>query len=455
MPAIPFVRQLSKEPRANFDTKDSTKGNAAESIPEIQELFSESMTESYDDCELNENEGNKHEDAFRKNKKSLLSSVKKVAMKSSSRMCTFIVDTDAPRPSQIHGIDTLEQESEGNIIKCFLWQRSTFYNKARLNLKAWQLRRYILDDRCIFSIPDSSNASSSQKIMYPPFESIEVDEAHLLLKINTFGKNRDYIFMAPSRNILHAVVEKCDAIMENQSTDVDEQSRGKPEIASPLNDEGYEDNMVHAQSIPTEVNHSLISFPQNTSGAMILHVILFPWKIFIHIGIPDVRFISIENTSPKLIKAFIAVIMCIIYLIIGSYAMVASLESIAERLRIPDSVIGVTVSAAGTSLPNYVASQVAARQGLGNMAVSNAFGSNTFNILVGLGLPWLIYTSTIENNYNELRDDGITESVAILAIVLLIFIIIIISTGFELCRWHGFLFIGIYTLFVIYFIGQV
>ena len=45
--------------------------------------------------------------------------------------------------------------------------------------------------------------------------------------------------------------------------------------------------------------------------------------------------------------------------------MVASLEHLAALLDIPDAVVGVTVSAAGTSLPNYVASKVAAQKGFG------------------------------------------------------------------------------------------
>eukprot|EP00662_Eupelagonemidae_sp_cell21_P038481 gene38481-63535_t len=57
---------------------------------------------------------------------------------------------------------------------------------------------------------------------------------------------------------------------------------------------------------------------------------------------------------------------------------------------ISELVMGLTVSAAGTSFPNVFASMLVARQGLGNMAISNAFGSNVFNIFVGLGFPWFL-----------------------------------------------------------------
>jgi Ca2+/Na+ antiporter len=91
------------------------------------------------------------------------------------------------------------------------------------------------------------------------------------------------------------------------------------------------------------------------------------------------------------------------------------------------------------------------------MAVSNAFGSNSFNIMVALGLPWLLYTSfgTGFEPYHGLPDEGITESVTILAAVLLLFIMIIIPSGFTLYRWHAVLFVIIYIAFLAYEIGKV
>ena len=52
--------------------------------------------------------------------------------------------------------------------------------------------------------------------------------------------------------------------------------------------------------------------------------------------------------------------------------------------------MGVTVLAAGTSVPDAIGSLLVARDGQGDMAVSNAIGSNVFDILLGLGLPWTL-----------------------------------------------------------------
>ena len=90
------------------------------------------------------------------------------------------------------------------------------------------------------------------------------------------------------------------------------------------------------------------------------------------------------------------------------------------------------------------------------MAVSNAFGSNTFNIMVGLGLPWFLYTSfaTGFEPYSGLKDEGIGQSVAILASVWLIFVMIIIPSNFTLHKWHGWLFLGLYVAYVAFSVGQ-
>jgi Ca2+/Na+ antiporter len=57
-----------------------------------------------------------------------------------------------------------------------------------------------------------------------------------------------------------------------------------------------------------------------------------------------------------------------------------------------DSVMGMAFLAAGTSLPEAVSSVIVTCQGYGSMGVSNSIGSNIFDILLCLGLPWLIKT---------------------------------------------------------------
>lgn len=167
----------------------------------------------------------------------------------------------------------------------------------------------------------------------------------------------DYL-LAPSREILDAVVGKCEHIMEIWES---EEKQPVPADSRPGDDE-HDGGDDHS---------SLIEFPRTGSlFEMICHVLLFPIKGLMHLTIPDVRRLDSEgNPRGGLGMAFLAILMCLIWMIIGSYAMVASLEDLAELMNIPDAVVGVTVSAAGTSLPNYVASKVAAQQGFGVSSV--------------------------------------------------------------------------------------
>uniref|UniRef100_A0A3Q4HEP1 Solute carrier family 24 member 3 n=1 Tax=Neolamprologus brichardi TaxID=32507 RepID=A0A3Q4HEP1_NEOBR len=79
-----------------------------------------------------------------------------------------------------------------------------------------------------------------------------------------------------------------------------------------------------------------------------------------------------------------------------SYIMVWMVTVIGFTLGIPDVIMGITFLAAGTSVPDCMASVIVARQGLGDMAISNSIGSNVFDILVGLGLPWALQTLCIK-----------------------------------------------------------
>merc|ERR1719415_248493 len=75
-----------------------------------------------------------------------------------------------------------------------------------------------------------------------------------------------------------------------------------------------------------------------------------------------------------------------------SYLMVWWTTRVGEAWGVPDEVMGLTFLAAGTSVPDLFSSVIVAKLGEGDMAVSSSIGSNIFDILVGLPLPWLIFT---------------------------------------------------------------
>merc|ERR1712050_71036 len=63
----------------------------------------------------------------------------------------------------------------------------------------------------------------------------------------------------------------------------------------------------------------------------------------------------------------------------------------SNTIGIPSEVSGITILAAGTSIPDLISSYIVARQGEGDMAVSSSIGSNIFDVTVGLPMPWLMW----------------------------------------------------------------
>jgi len=86
----------------------------------------------------------------------------------------------------------------------------------------------------------------------------------------------------------------------------------------------------------------------------------------------------------------ISFIIAVTYIAMYSYLMVWMMTIVSDALEIPETIVGLTILAAGTSVPDCLSSVFVAQDGYGDMAVSNAIGSNIFDILLGLGLPWLI-----------------------------------------------------------------
>ena len=66
-------------------------------------------------------------------------------------------------------------------------------------------------------------------------------------------------------------------------------------------------------------------------------------------------------------------------------------ERLGFLLTIESSIMGLTLLAAGTSIPDLITSYLVASKGFGDMALSSSIGSNLFDICVGLPIPWMIY----------------------------------------------------------------
>jgi len=88
--------------------------------------------------------------------------------------------------------------------------------------------------------------------------------------------------------------------------------------------------------------------------------------------------------------------MSLVWIAAYAYCMVWWASTLGFAIGIPDAIMGLTVLAAGTSIPDALSSIVVARNGFGDMAVSSSVGSNVFDICFGLPLPWLIKTAMVD-----------------------------------------------------------
>ncbi|XP_050193236.1 sodium/potassium/calcium exchanger 4 [Myiozetetes cayanensis] len=157
-------------------------------------------------------------------------------------------------------------------------------------------------------------------------------------------------------------------------------------------------------------------------------------------------FVTIPNCSkPRWERWFmLTFILSTFWIALFSYFMVWMVTVIGYTLGIPDVIMGITFLAAGTSVPDCMASLIVARQGLGDMAVSNTVGSNVFDILVGLGVPWGLQTMAIDYGSTvKINSKGLVYSVGLLlgSVALTVF-------GIHANKWKLDRKLGIYVLFL-------
>ena len=128
----------------------------------------------------------------------------------------------------------------------------------------------------------------------------------------------------------------------------------------------------------------------------------------------------------------------------GAHLLVDGAVGIATALGVSGLVVGLTVVAIGTSLPELVTSIVALRRGERDMAVGNIVGSNIFNIGMVLGLPAILFPEGIAVPTAAVALDLPLMLAATIALVPIAF------TGFVVARWEGTLFVVLYGAYMAY-----
>ena len=148
---------------------------------------------------------------------------------------------------------------------------------------------------------------------------------------------------------------------------------------------------------------------------------------------------------------YILLIIGFVLLIKGADFFVDGSSSVAKILKVPTIIIGLTVVAFGTSMPELSVSVTAALRGSNDLAVSNVLGSNIFNLLVVLGCCALV--KPVAAKWSLLKKE-FPFSILITVILLLVdsdFSIMKIldgNQGFVLGRWAGLLFLILFVLYI-------
>ena len=100
-------------------------------------------------------------------------------------------------------------------------------------------------------------------------------------------------------------------------------------------------------------------------------------------------------------------------------------------------------------MPDAIGSLLVARDGQGDMAVSNAIGSNVFDILLGLGLPWTLSCIIYGNNVPVDSENLEPMSIILFSTLAAVYLVTVLS-GFRLTKCVGAIFFSFYFLFVAY-----
>jgi K+-dependent Na+/Ca+ exchanger-like protein len=166
---------------------------------------------------------------------------------------------------------------------------------------------------------------------------------------------------------------------------------------------------------------------------------------------PLVVFLELIMPAPEKMGGSLLFFWSIIFIGIFTYVMVDSTTRVGVILHIPTLAMALVFLAAGTSIPDALGSIAVAKQGEGDMAVSNALGSNVFDILIVLGVPWTIKAGFMGKDVLFIgKWDELIYDIIVLIVCLVLFVGCLIAHKWYLTRKVGLLLLGVYIAFLVY-----
>jgi len=179
-------------------------------------------------------------------------------------------------------------------------------------------------------------------------------------------------------------------------------------------------------------------------GVLLLSVLLV---FFIYIfGILKVN--PLEGDDIKIysiVQTILLIVIGVMGLFVGGKLVVDNSVQIAKLLNVSEKLIGLTIVALGTSLPELVTSVVAVKKGRFDMAIGNVIGSNIFNLSLVLGVTSIISPVHYQMQLNF-------DFSILLAVTILLFVTMVVGKKHRISKIEAFSFIMIYIIFIGYLI---
>lgn len=188
-----------------------------------------------------------------------------------------------------------------------------------------------------------------------------------------------------------------------------------------------------------------------TKNEAFLLIVLFVIFIFytIFVAITEMRKMTIKSKGKikisekiPLLKNIFFVVIGIVFLKVGGDLSVDNAVLVARRLNISEKVIGLTILAVGTSLPELITSITASLKGNCDIAIGNIIGSNIFNMLFIIGVSAIISPINYNLSYNF-------EMVLFIVSVLLLWLFLLLSRKNEMNKCHGIVYLSIYLVYLL------
>uniref|UniRef100_A0A8C0KKK8 Solute carrier family 24 member 2 n=1 Tax=Canis lupus dingo TaxID=286419 RepID=A0A8C0KKK8_CANLU len=289
-------------------------------------------------------------------------------------------------------------------------------------------------------------------------------------ELGSYGKLKYYDTMTEEgrfrekASILHKIAKKKCQVDENErqngaanhvekielpnSTSTEVEMTTPSDASEPVQNGNLSHTIEAAEAQTTETGEDeedqplSLAWPSNPRK-QVTFLIVFPIVFPLWITLPDVRKPSSRKFFP------ITFFGSITWIAVFSYLMVWWAHQVGETIGISEEIMGLTILAAGTSIPDLITSVIVARKGLGDMAVSSSVGSNIFDITVGLPLPWLLYTII-----HRFQPVAVSSNGLFCAIVLLFIMLLFVILSIALCKWRmnkvlGFIMFGLYFVFLV------